>query len=59
MAGNEVSVPTLLWYGKERLSLSFPRGWVVEVLHMDGYADGKIGGEAIGKAFSSPIGSKR
>ena len=53
-----VTVPTLLWYGKKKLSLDFPEGWDVSVLHMDGYGDKKITGEQIAAAFAKPIGSK-
>jgi len=59
MASTEVKVPTLLWYGKKELSLSFPSEWKINVLHMDGYKNRKVNMKEIGLAFSKPIGSKR
>jgi nickel-dependent lactate racemase len=59
MANKSVKVPTLLWYGKKELTLSFPSEWNINVLRMDGHDDKKLSGGGIEHAFSKPIGSKR
>lgn len=59
MANKAVKVPTLLWYGKKELTLSFPPEWNINVLRMDGHDDKKLSVGGIEHAFSKPIGSKR
>jgi lactate racemase len=51
---NTVSVPWGMWYG-DRVDLSFPESWQVQVAHMRGGPD--IGEDGIRAAFATPVGS--
>ena len=58
MTVKSVEVPTLLWYGDQKLSLQFPSDWEVQLSRMDGDQLPILSEEQIRAAFSSPIGSK-
>lgn len=44
------------WYGDEKLELTFPRDWKVEVAKMEDAPD--VGDVRIGEAFRSPVGTR-
>ena len=54
----EVIVPSLLWYGDQKLRLRFPSEWRVDVYPMKGNDFPPLNDKEIKAAFLKPIGSK-
>jgi nickel-dependent lactate racemase len=53
-----IKIPTLLWYGDKKLTLSFPAKWNVTLYPMNGERTKPLSKEGIKSALSNPIGSK-
>ncbi len=53
---NTIEMRWKAWYGDEKLNLSFPENWNMEVRDMEDAPD--IGDEKIKKAFSHPVGTE-
>ena len=53
-----VEIPTLLWYGDEKLPLHFPSDWNVRLYPMNGDRLPPLDEDGIKAAFANPIGTK-
>jgi nickel-dependent lactate racemase len=52
-------VPTNVWYGDDKLELTFPESWHLDVVRMTGHDSPPLNDDQIRFAFSNPIGSKK
>jgi len=53
-----IEVPTLLWYGDEKLPLKFPSNWDVKLYPMNGDNLSPLNEEGMRAALSNPIGTR-